>query len=259
LSINHRFTAKSTRCFDFGVCNLQIEDSVPLTDKKREHSDSGCADSSRTEGTAGLFREAGDEGQALQTVFGEPAAEKPALLLHSCCGPCSTAVIERLTPRFRITLYFCNSNIDNEAEFRKRFEAQKKYVEQYNMSIHRAEPISLICAPYAPAAFLKLIKGTESSEEGGLRCRRCIRDRLEKTATFAAMNGYEYFSTTLSVSRHKSYKMIREAGKELAMRYGLTFLDEDFKKGGGEQRSVELAKAYGLYRQDYCGCSFSKK
>ena len=192
-------------------------------------------------------------------AFDEPSVEKPSLLLHACCGPCSTAVVERLSPRFRIALYFCNSNIDDEEEYRRRLEAQKEFVERYNTSPGTAEPVSLIVAPYAPAAFLKLIEGTELCEEGGARCRRCICDRLEKTAAFAAMNGYEYFSTTLSVSRHKDYQMIYEAGRALALRYCLTFENGDFKKGGGEQRSAELAKAYGLYRQNYCGCSFSKK
>ena len=184
---------------------------------------------------------------------------KPAILLHSCCGPCSTAVVEQLAPRFRIALYFCNSNIDDEAEYRKRLEAQMEFVKHYNASPETAEPIELICAPYAPQAFLKLISGTEGCEEGGARCRRCISDRLEKTAEYAALYSYEYFSTTLSVSRYKSHDMILELGKALALRYGLTFEGSDFKKGGGEQRSAELAKMYGLYRQAYCGCRFSRR
>lgn len=196
-----------------------------------------------------------EEGAA----FSGPEVARPTILLHSCCGPCSTAVVERLAGRFRIVLYFCNSNIDDEAEYKKRLETQKQYVERYNASDMKTDPIVLISAAYAPAAFLKLTKGLEDCEEGGARCRLCFQDRLEKTAAFAVMNGYEFFSTTLSVSRHKNYEVIRELGTALALRYGLSFENSDFKKGGGEQRSIELAKAYGLERQQYCGCRFSKK
>ena len=188
----------------------------------------------------------------------EPEVSRPAILLHTCCGPCSTAVVERLAPRFRIVLYFCNSNIDDEGEYIRRLEAQKRFVESYNASDMGGQ-IELICAPYAPLAFLKLVEGTEDCAEGGARCRRCIHDRLEKTAGYAALHGFEYFSTTLSVSRYKSYEMIQEAGKAIALRYGIIFEDGDYKKYGGEQRSAELAKAYGLYRQDYCGCRFSQR
>jgi len=193
------------------------------------------------------------------TVFGEPLVSRPALLLHACCGPCSSAVVEQLASRFRITLYFCNSNIDDEAEYKKRLEAQQDFVDRHNASSRKTEPVALVCAPYAPAAFLKLVEGKESCPEGGERCRLCIRDRLEKTAAYAALHGYEHFSTTLSVSRHKDHGYIREAGQGLALTYGLSFVGDDFKKGGGEQRTAELAKIYDLYRQDYCGCRFSKR
>ena len=168
-------------------------------------------------------------------------------------------MVERLAPRFRITVYFCNSNISDEAEYTKRLNAQKEYINRYNASVRINEPVSLVCAAYAPAAFLKLVEGFESSPEGGERCSLCIKDRLEKTAAYAAMNGFEYFTTTLSVSRFKNYEMILELGKELALRYSLSFVDDDFKRGGGDQRAVLLAKSYGLYRQNYCGCVFSKK
>jgi predicted adenine nucleotide alpha hydrolase (AANH) superfamily ATPase len=192
-------------------------------------------------------------------AFDDPAVLRPQVLLHSCCGPCSTAVVERLSPRFKITIYYCNSNIDDEAEYQRRLAAQKEYVTRYNASVRMNEPLSLVQAIYAPAAFLKLAQGAEDSPEGGERCRRCISDRLEKTAAFAAINGYEYFSTTLSASRYKSYEMIAELGKALALRYSLSFIDDNFKRGGGEQRAVLLAKSYGLYRQNYCGCRFSKR
>ena len=192
-------------------------------------------------------------------VFGEPFVLKPAVLLHSCCGPCSSSVVEQLAPRFRITLFFCNSNIDDEEEYKKRLAAQKEFVERYNASDRMGEPVELVCAPYKPAAFLELVRGKEDSEEGGDRCALCIHDRIEKTAAYAALYGFEYFSTTLSVSRHKNYKLIRDMGNELALRYGLSFITDDFKKGRGEQRSAELAKSFALYRQNYCGCSFSKR
>jgi len=193
------------------------------------------------------------------TVFAEPVVSRPALLLHTCCGPCSTAVVERLASRFRLVLYFCNSNIDDETEYKKRLETQRQYVERYNASDKKVDPLTLICAPYSPSDFLKLIEGTEDSEEGGARCRLCIRDRLEKTAAFAVMNSYEYYSTTLSVSRFKNHAMILEFGAALALRYGLSFEGSDFKKNGGEQRAIELTKLFGLWRQNYCGCRFSKR
>ena len=192
-------------------------------------------------------------------VFGESDISLPALLLHACCGPCSASVVEQLASRFRITLYFCNSNIDTEEEFNKRLDAQKTFVEKYNADLSAGEPVSLICAAYEPEPFDKLVQGTEHCQEGGARCRLCIRDRLERTADYAKMNGYEYYSTTLSVSRHKDHGMILNFGKALGLRYGLVFVDDDYKQDGGELRSVELSKKYGLYRQTYCGCSCSKK
>ena len=201
-----------------------------------------------------------ERNEAPGAVFDEPPLSLPALLLHACCGPCSASVVEQLAPRFRITLYFCNSNIDTEEEFNRRLEAQKIFVEKYNVSpLRTGEPVSLICAVYEPAAFAELVQGTEHCQEGGARCRLCIRDRLEKTADFAKMNGYEYYSTTLSVSRHKDHTMIHNFGKALSLRYGLSFVEDDYKQGGGEQRSVELSKEYGLYRQTYCGCACSKR
>jgi len=197
-------------------------------------------------------------GQKEITAYAEPAQARPAILLHSCCGPCSTAVVEQLAQRYRIVLYYCNPNIDDEAEYKKRLEIQRLFVERYNASDKRADPLVLICAPYTPAAFLKLVEGNEKSEEGGARCRLCIKDRLEKTAAYAIMHGYEHFTTTLSVSRHKNYVMILELGTMLALKYGLSFESGNFKKGGGEQRSIELSRAYGLERQNFCGCRFSK-
>lgn len=192
------------------------------------------------------------------TEYHEPEIVRPALLLHSCCGPCSTAVVERLNVRFSITIYFCNSNIDDEPEYNKRLAAQRRFVDTLNASDHDGGPVRLVVAPYAPAAFLESVKGHEDAKEGGMRCRICISDRLDKTAAYAAMNGFEYFTTTLSVSPHKDFGMIKEAGNALALRYHVNFLAEDFKKQNGFGRSCELARAYDLYRQSYCGCRFSR-
>jgi predicted adenine nucleotide alpha hydrolase (AANH) superfamily ATPase len=191
--------------------------------------------------------------------YHEPALQRPALLLHSCCGPCSTAVVERLCIRFRVTIYFCNSNIDDEEEYNNRLRSQRLFVETWNTSEHTGDPVSLIAAPYRPEAFLESVKGYEEAKEGGARCRICIFDRMEKTAAFAAMNGFEIFTTTLSVSPHKDFGMISEFGQALALRYRIHFLAEDFKKQNGFGRSCELARAYDLYRQNYCGCCFSKR
>ena len=197
--------------------------------------------------------------EAQGAVFDEPEVLLPALLLHSCCGPCSASVVEQLATRFRLTLYFCNSNIDDEEEYQRRLTAQRDFTERYNLTFSAGEPITLICAEYEPDAFKALVKGKEGCPEGGERCRLCIHDRLERTAEYAAMNGYEFFSSTLTVSRHKDYEMILHSGKQLAVKYRLSFIEDDYKKDGGELRSAELAKEYGLYRQNYCGCSFSKR
>lgn len=202
-----------------------------------------------------------EKPQRLQELSGESETEKgrPSILLHSCCGPCSTAVIEKLAQRYSITVYFANSNIDDEGEYRKRLEAQKKFLDRYNASLDAPAPVALVVAEYRPLAFLKSVEGLEDEPEGRRRCRVCIAGRIEKTAAFAAMNGFSSFTTTLSVSPHKSYDMIARAGKEHEVRYGVQFLAEDYKKGNGFGRSVELAGKYGLYRQDYCGCRFSKR
>ena len=192
------------------------------------------------------------------TEYHEPEIVRPALLLHSCCGPCSTAVVERLNVRFRITIYFCNSNIDDEQEYNKRLESQRRFVETWNASDHDGGPIGLVAASYTPGAFLESVRGFENEKEGGKRCKICINDRLDKTAAFAAMNGFESFTTTLSVSPHKDFGLIKELGNALAMRYRINFLAEDFKKQNGFGRSCELARVYDLYRQPYCGCRFSK-
>ncbi|MDF3001921.1 MAG: epoxyqueuosine reductase QueH [Bacillota bacterium] len=180
------------------------------------------------------------------------------LLLHSCCGPCSTAVVERLTGRFDITIFFYNPNINDQEEYEKRRGAQLDFIEKYNDRIDARDRIAYLEGPFEPELFEQAVKGMEEEPEGGRRCTSCFQLRLEKTAETAKMSGFDTFSTTLSVSPHKNFELIHKLGMQLGMRYGLSFLGEDFKKQGGYQRSIELSKEYGLYRQRFCGCSYAK-
>lgn len=184
---------------------------------------------------------------------------KPALLLHSCCGPCSTSVIERLVDEFAVTVFFYNPCITDEEEYIRRRQTQKQFLKAYNEGRPGKDPIRFLEGKYQPGAFLKLAEGLEEEPEGGARCMVCFRQRLEKTAETAQMTGCDWFGTTLTVSPHKNYALISEIGQQIALKYGLTFLDRDFKKKNGFRRSIELSKAFGLYRQNYCGCDFSKR
>ncbi len=184
---------------------------------------------------------------------------KPALLLHSCCGPCSTAVVERLAGEFDITVFFYNPCITDEDEYMRRRAAQLEFIEKFNRENAGKTRIRFTEGSYRPSDFFEMVKGLEKEPEGGARCRLCFRQRLETTAEVASMSGYDHFGTTLTVSPHKDYKQISALGRGLAARYGISFLDRDFKKKDGFRRSVELSKKYGLYRQDYCGCIFSKR
>lgn len=184
---------------------------------------------------------------------------RPTILLHSCCGPCSTAVVERLSGRFDITIFFYNPNITERDEYEIRRKAQLDFIEKYNNRVHSRDRIAYLEGPYEPEVFYSAVKGREADPEGGRRCGLCFELRLEKTAGTASMSGFDTFGTTLTVSPHKNFDLISKIGMQLGMRYGLTFLGEDFKKQGGYQRSIELSKEYGLYRQHYCGCRFAKK
>lgn len=185
--------------------------------------------------------------------------EKPALMLHSCCGPCSSSVIERLAGEFDIVVFFYNPCITDEDEYRKRRESQIRLVEQFNRNRMDITEIRFQEGPYEPGAFLETVSGYEEEQEGGLRCSLCFRQRLDKTAQAAMLCGCDYFGTTLTVSPHKNFEIISGIGREIASRYGLSFLDRDFKKQDGFKRSIELSRKYGLYRQNYCGCLYSKR
>ena len=176
--------------------------------------------------------------------------KKPNLLLHSCCAPCSSACIERLKDFFNLTIYFYNPNMDSEKEFSLRASEQKRLCEEMG--------VSLVIEEYNAKEFLDSAKGLENEVEGGARCKECFSLRLEKTANYAKQNGFDYFTTTLTVSPLKNANLLNAIGKNLQEKVGVEFLPTDFKKKGGYQRSIELSKQFDLYRQNYCGCVFSK-
>lgn len=184
--------------------------------------------------------------------------EKPSILLHSCCGPCSTAVIERLMDDYSITVFFYNPNITDEDEYRMRLEAQKQVIDYFNDKRMMMDKISLIEGEYNAPSYMRNVKGFEEEQEGGARCSICFRMRLEAAAKEALQKGFDTFTTTLTVSPHKNYKIISEIGHETELSFGIPYLDMDFKKKAGFQRSIELSKEIGIYRQNYCGCEFSK-
>ena len=177
----------------------------------------------------------------------------PRLLLHSCCAPCSSYVLEYLSDYFEITVFYYNPNIYPPEEFGKRVEEQKRLISE----LPAKHPISFLDGPYEPERFYELAKGLEKVPEGGERCFKCYRLRLTETAEMARAGEYDYFPTTLSISPLKNAEKLNEIGGALAKDYGLAYLYSDFKKRNGYKRSTELSKEYGLYRQDYCGCVFS--
>lgn len=176
---------------------------------------------------------------------------KPKLLLHACCGVCSSAVLERIYPFFDITILFYNPNIYPEKEYLKRLETQKEIINKMNLNINILE------VNYDKEQFDKISKGLEEEKEGGERCTKCYLLRLEKTAVLAQKHNFEYFCTTLSVSPYKNAEKLNKIGKILEEKYKVKYLYSDFKKKEGYKRSIELAKAHNLYRQDYCGCEYS--
>lgn len=177
---------------------------------------------------------------------------KPTLLIHCCCAPCSSYVLEYLHEIFKITLHFYNPNISPEKEYNYRAEELKRLVNEMGLDI------DIIIENYAPATFFDIVKGLEDLPEGGERCFKCYRLRLEEAAKKAKLGDFDYFTTTLSISPHKNAEKLNEIGKELSERYGVDYLYSDFKKKNGYKRSIELSAQYDLYRQDYCGCVYSK-
>ncbi|MCI8638213.1 MAG: epoxyqueuosine reductase QueH [Coprococcus sp.] len=191
----------------------------------------------------------------MERVMEEMPAEKiPRLLLHSCCAPCSSYVLEYLSGCFSITVFYYNPNIYPEEEFYKRQKEQKMLIEKMPATY----PISFQAADYDSEKFYVAAKGLEDVPEGGERCFRCYKLRLMAAAEQARTGGYDYFTTTLSISPLKNAQKLNEIGEQAGREWGVRWLPSDFKKRDGYKRSVELSKEYGLYRQDYCGCIYSK-
>lgn len=177
----------------------------------------------------------------------------PTLLLHSCCAPCSSYVLEYLSQYFKITVLYYNPNIYPEEEYEKRVEEQQKLITE----IPSKNSISFLKGRYDKERFYEMAKGLEDMKEGGVRCFACYDLRLRETACIARDHNFDYFTTTLSISPLKNAEKLNEIGRALEAEYGVKYLQSDFKKKNGYKRSTELSKEYGLYRQDYCGCEFS--
>lgn len=191
--------------------------------------------------------------EMMKTVNSFADGEKPRLLLHSCCGPCTTAVLERLAPYFTVTLFYYNPNTRPYAEYVKRMDTLREFLDKASYSI------PVIVGEYEDKLYDGIVSPFHDEKEDGERCAACIKLRLSKTAEEAAKRGFDYFASTLSVSPMKNAAMINGIGEELAKIYRVKYLVNDFKKNGGSKRSVELSKGYNLYRQDYCGCEMSEK
>ncbi|RKM61094.1 hypothetical protein D6855_04125 [Butyrivibrio sp. CB08] len=193
----------------------------------------------------------------------------PKLLLHACCAPCSSYCLEYLRQYFDITVFFYNPNITSDAEYHKRVEEEKRLIAEYNRQVEEcsfdqmhsdknARKISIIEGTYDPKEFYEAVKGYEDCKEGGERCRKCFELRLRESARVAKEQGFEYMTTTLTISPLKNAEVLNEVGEAAAASAGIAFLPSDFKKKEGYKRSIELSNIFGLYRQDFCGCSFSK-
>ncbi len=179
----------------------------------------------------------------------------PSLLLHSCCAPCSSYCLEYLSNYFKITVYYYNPNISPESEYKKRVFEQQRLISEMKLK----NEVSFVEAPYESKRFYEAVKGLEDCAEGGERCFKCYRLRLEKAAEYAKEKNFDYFCTTLSISPLKNAEKINEIGNETAKKYSVAFLPSDFKKKNGFKRSIELSNEYSLYRQNFCGCIYSKK
>ena len=192
----------------------------------------------------------------LDVTLSELASEgkRPSLLLHACCAPCGSYVIEYLSKYFDITLLYYNPNISPVDEYERRSEELMRLVRE----MEGIKNVKVAVAPYTPSEFYEIAKGHETLPEGGERCFKCYRLRLEYSARYALENGFDYFTTTLSISPHKNAEVLNTIGGELTEKYGVKYLFSDFKKRNGYKRSTELSEMYGLYRQDYCGCIYSK-
>ena len=178
---------------------------------------------------------------------------KPTLLLHSCCGPCSTEVIDFLKDYFDITIYYYNPNIEPYEEYLHRKREQKRFIKEY-----KEAEIKFLDCDYENESFKEIAKGLETAREGGARCKKCFYLRMKKTAEVAKEKNFEYFGTTLTVSPHKNSSIINEIGEHISKECNVKYIYGDFKKNDGYKKSIELSKRYNLYRQDYCGCLYGR-
>ncbi len=190
----------------------------------------------------------------LDAILANLSEKTPKLLIHSCCAPCSSYVLEYLSQYFEITVLYYNPNIFPEEEFWKRLDEQKRLISEMKF----ANPVNVIDLGYDAEDFYSEIKGLENDVEGGSRCIKCFALRLKKTARIAKECGFDYFTTTLTISPLKDEQLLNQIGKTVAEEYGVSYLFSDFKKKNGYKRSVELSREYNLYRQNYCGCVFSQ-
>ncbi len=183
--------------------------------------------------------------------FLEQIDGKPKLLLHSCCGPCSSYTLSLLTKYFTVSVYYTNDNIYPESEFYLRAEEQIKIIDKMNLGVE------VIIPPYHPQNYYEAVKGKEKLGEHSLRCYECYKFRLEATAKYAKENNFAYFTSTLSISPYKNSDWLNEIGYVLGEKYNIAYLYSNFKKEEGYKKSINLSKEYDIYRQDYCGCVFS--
>ncbi len=193
-----------------------------------------------------------DYNREMEALLSGLDGKRPRLLLHACCAPCASAVLERLYPHFKVTLYYCNPNIHPAEEYRKRAGEFPKLLKASGM-----EDVELLIPEYDPEPFFMAAKGLESAPEGGERCGKCFELRLSAAARLAKEGNYAYFCTTLTVSPHKNARLINAVGERLSGVYGVPWLPSDFKKKDGYLRSVRLCQQYGIYRQSRCGCAYS--
>ncbi|MBR4027508.1 MAG: epoxyqueuosine reductase QueH [Lachnospiraceae bacterium] len=195
--------------------------------------------------------------QKMESIIKEYCSEEkvPTLLLHSCCAPCSSYCLELLSNYFKVTVYYYNPNIYPPEEYVMRVKEQQHFIENFPAKY----PISFMEGVYDTKRFYEMAKGMEHLKEGGERCFACYELRLRDTCAYAKENGFDFFTTTLSISPLKNAQKLNEIGEKLESEYGISYLYSDFKKKNGYKRSTELSKEYEMYRQDYCGCVFSKK
>lgn len=196
--------------------------------------------------------------QKLEKILADPSTDGKTLFLHTCCAPCSSYVLEYLAQYFRITVFYYNPNISISEEYDKRVIEQKRLIDAYNQEKKGKYPIAFVEGDYEPERYLAAVKGHEDDPEGGDRCRICFALRLKEACQMAAEGGFDYVTTSLTISPLKNAQALNEIGQRCAADAGVNFLPSDFKKKNGYKRSIELSKEYDLYRQNYCGCVFSQ-